>query len=285
MTDQITQTILDWVKKEPQKAVVSDEKDVSLSTTLIHGLNILDCFKQSGVHPSSRKTSMSNAEISAQLAMNKATVSRLCKTLVSQGYLWKNAAGKFSLAPRILALSYPILSSMAWRQRATELMGDLAKFTQGNISLAIFSGAETMFIKTTGALTNFPHVPEIGMTTPVPETSTGRALLSMLSPDELDQKLSEIKQNYPDALARYATEIGTAIKSCQSRGFCVALGDWRKTIYGASAPVGRTPDGLCVVLSCGVPSFRSNADAFEHDLGPRLASVAENLRQMEIFKP
>lgn len=284
MTNQITQKILDWAEKQPDGQSDSDDKDLSLSTTLIHGLSILDCFKQSGNLPSSRKTAMSNAEISAQLGMNKATVSRLCKTLVSQGYLWKNNAGKFLLAPRILALSYPILTSMAWRQRASELMDGLAEFTQGNISLGVFSGAETVFIKTSGALTNFPHVPEIGMTTPVPETSTGRALLSMLLPDELDQKLAEIKQNYPDALARHAAEIGTAIESCQARGFCVSFGDWRKTIYGASAPVGRTSDGLCVVLTCGVPAYRSNVDEFEHDLGPRLASVAENLRLMDIFK-
>lgn len=228
---------------------------------------------------------MSNSEISAQLGMNKATVSRLCKTLVSQNYLRKNASGKFELAPRILALSYPILSSMPWRQRASELMDGLADFTQGNISLGVFSGAETVFVKTAGALTNFPHVPEIGMTTPVPETSTGRALLSMLSPDELDKKLAEIKQAYPDALARHATKISAAIESCQTRGFCVALGDWRETIYAASAPVGRTQDGLCVALTCGVPSYRSHRDEIETDLGPRIALVAENLRQLNIFEP
>ena len=284
MTDIIAQKISDWAAKTPDNQSLSNDKDPSLSTTLIHGLSILDCFKQSGSLPASRKIAMSNAEISAQLGMNKATVSRLCKTLVSQNYLQKNEAGKFLLAPRILALSYPILSSMAWRQRASELMDGLAQFTQGNISLGVFSGAETVFIKTTGALTNFPHVPEIGMTTPLPETSTGRALLSMLTPDELEAKLAEIKQSYPEALSRYAGEIATAIESCQSRGFCVSFGDWRQTIYGASSPVGRTSDGLCVVISCGVPSYRSNADEFEHDLGPRLATVAENLRLMDIFK-
>lgn len=283
MTDDIAREISAMADKAPDSRPACDDKDASLSTTLIHGLRILDCFKQSGILPTSRKIALSNGEISAQLGMNKATVSRLCKTLVSQNYLQKNASGKFLLAPRILALSYPILSSMAWRQRASELMDGLAEFAQGNISLGVFSGADSVFIKTAGALNNFPHVPEIGMTTPLPETSAGRALLSMLTPDELNQKLAEIKQTYPEALNRYAGEIGAAIESCQSRGFCVSFGDWRKTIYGASSPVGRTSDGLCVVITCGVPSYRSNADEFEHDLGPRLASVAENLRLMDIF--
>ena len=284
MKDTIAQKISDWAAKEPESHRLSADKDQSLSTTLIHGLSILDCFKQSGVLPSSRKIAMSNAEISAQLGMNKATVSRLCKTLVSQNYLQKNEAGKFLLAPRILALSYPILSSMAWRKNASELMDGLAQFTQGNISLGVFTGAETVFIKTTGALSNFPHVPEIGMTTPVPKTSTGRALLSMLSDAELDEKLAEIKQSYPDALARYAPEISDAIENCRTRGFCVALGDWRETIYAASAPVGRTRDGLCVALTCGVPSYRSHRNEIETDLGPRIALVAENLRQLNIFE-
>lgn len=284
MNDQITQKLAEWAQKKPDNPKMSQDKDQSISTTLIHGLSILDCFKQSGNLPSNRKIALSNAEISALLGMNKATVSRLCKTLISQKYLRKSADGKFLLAPRILALSYPILSSMDWRQRAIELMDGLAQFTQGNISLGVFSGAETVFIKTSGALSNFPHVPEIGMTTPVPETSTGRSLLSMLTPVELDEKLDEIHEVYPDSLARHATSISQAIESCQARGFCVAFGDWRENIYGASAPVGRTKDGLCVVLTCGVPSYRSHRDEFENDLGPRLASVAKNLRLLNIFE-
>lgn len=284
MNDQIARKVAELAQKGPDDTETTPDKDQSLSTTLIHGLSILDCFKQTGNLPSNRKTALSNAEISAMLGMNKATVSRLCKTLISQNYLRKSADGKFILAPRILALAYPILSSMDWRQRAIELMDGLAQFTKGNISLGVFSGAETVFIKTSGSLTNYPHVPEIGMTTPLPETSTGRALLSMLSPDELDKKLDEIHQVYPASLARYATSISQAIEGCQTRGFCVAFGDWRANIYGVTAPVGRTKDGLCVVLTCGMPSFRSHKDEFENDLAPRLVSVAENLRQLNIFE-
>lgn len=283
MNDSIAHIISDWVEREPDPVDSEEEKDASLSTTLLHGLSILDCFKQSGNQLSNRKIAMSNAEISQQLGMNKATVSRLCKTLMSQNYLQKNSAGKFLLAPRILALSYPILSSMSWRQRAGELMDGLATFAQGNVSLSVFSGAETVFIKTSGGLTNYPHVPEIGMTTPLPETSSGRALLALLTPDELDQKLAEIKQAYPEALARHASKISDSIASCQTRGFCVAFGDWRANIFAASAPVGRTKDGICVSLTCGVPSYRSHRDEIETDLGPRIALVAENLRQMNIL--
>lgn len=283
MSNSFSNTLNSWASKNAETPDTADGKDSSISTTLIHGLNILDCFKQSGNLPSDRVTALSNAEIAARLGMNKATVSRLCKTLILQNFLRKDAEGKFLLAPRTLALSYPILASMDWRQPATDLMEGLAKFSQGNISLAVFSGAETIFVKTTGASNNFPHVPEIGMTTPVPETSTGRALLSMLSDQELDQKMAEVKRVYPKALARHASKIIEAQQSCQTRGFCIALGEWRANIFAASAPVGRTSDGLCVVLTCGVPAYRTSRDELESDLGPRLALMAQTLREMKLF--
>lgn len=162
-------------------------------------------------------------------------------------------------------------------------MNGLAEFAQGNISLGVFSGSETVFIMTAGTLANFPHVPETGMTTPVFETATGRALLSMLSSQELDHKLGEIKSDYPDAIAHNAPKIISGIESCKARGFCTSFGDWRKNIYGVSAPVGRAAGGLCVTLTCGVPSYRSHRRDIESDLGPRLTSVAEDLRLLDAF--
>ena len=253
-----------------------DERDLSVSSTLTNGLNILGCF-QSGAE------TLTNAEIASRLGLNKATVSRLCKTLVAQDYLRRNPTGGFRLAPKILTLSYPLLSSMTWRRRAVGLMTEVADIANGNASLSVFAGSDTVFIQTAGTPSDFPHIPEIGMTTPVPSSSTGRALLTMLTEEERADKLQEIRRTYPHHLKTHAAAIDEAAESCRERGFCTSFGDWRRTVFAASAPLGRTRDGLCVVMSCGVPTFRTSREEIERDLGPRLAAAAESLRLMEIF--
>lgn len=253
-----------------------EEKDLSVSSTLTNGLNILSGF-QSGAEI------LTNAEIASRLGLNKATVSRLCKTLVAQNFLRRNPSGGFRLDPKILTLSYPVLSSMTWRQRAVGVMTEVAEIAKGNVSLSVLAGSDAVFIQTAGTPADFPHIPEIGMTTPVPSASNGRALLAMLSEEERARKLEEVRQVYPHLLKAHAAAVDRAIESCDKRGFCTSFGEWRETVFGASTPISRTKDGLCVSMSCGIPAFRTSRDEIENDLGPRLAAAAENLRLLEIF--
>ncbi|MDF2366706.1 IclR family transcriptional regulator [Sneathiella sp.] len=250
--------------------------DTSLSTTLIRGLDILACFL-------SGDQTLTNAQIAARIGINKATVSRLCKTLIALHYLRRDPNGGFKLAPGLLALSYPILSHMKWRRQAINLMQDYADFSKGNVSLAVFNGGDAVYIQTIGDITNFPHVPEMGMTVPVADSATGRSLLSLLSDEERAEKYLEVESAYPGAIERCEERINSAIENCHKHGFCTSYGEWRETIYAMSAPVGRTSDGLEVTLSCGIPAYRARREEIENDLAPRLAVAAENLRQFNIF--
>ena len=264
-------------------AAANDSRDLSISTTLTRGLEILACFKFSGVTAAQADIALSNAEIARRLGINKATVSRLCKTLIKERYLRRDSSGRFLLAPRILSLTYPLFASMKWRLGALGAMKEIAGIAKGSVSLSLFSGPDTVFVQTTGDPGNYPHVPEVGMTMPVPASSAGRALLSMLTTREYEDKCAEVSAAYPLAYEQLKPKIAQALDSCHERGFCVAFGDWRPDIYGVSAPVVRTSDGLVVALSCGVPAYRTDRDAFEQNIGPRIAAVAKNLRFIDSF--
>lgn len=253
------------------------DKDVSLSTTLIRGLRILGCFKAGEVK-------LTNAQIAKRIGLNKATVSRLCKTLIDQNYLRRDLNGGFRLSESILALSYPVLSSMNWREEALEFMSDFSDLAKGVTSLAIFSGADAIYIQTAGKLSNFPTSPEIGMTMPIADTLTGRALLSMLSDLEFAKKLNEIEKTYPGSFNLHEERINQAIESCDEKGYCVAFEEWHPNMYAISSPVARTVDGLDVCISCGIPSYRARKQEILDDLGPRLAMVADELRNISIFR-
>lgn len=272
-----TETLTQWA--EAGVIVSPDElsRDGSVATTLMRGLGVLSCFQTAG-------ETLSNAEIARRLDLNRATVSRLCKTLTFMGYLRRDKTGGFRLAPKILALSYPVLAAARWRHAAMNLMQDIAQVTSGNVSLVVVSGADFVSMQSAGEARNFPHVPEIGITGPLIASASGRALLSLLGGQEFSDTLALCRQTYPEMFDRFAENTVRSIERCRSEdGFCVSFGDWRSAIYGASAPLGHTADGLPVAISCALPSYRVRREDMEEDVGPRLARAAVTLRQMGLF--
>lgn len=252
------------------------EQDPSLSSTLIRGIEILQCF-------SSGDRALGNAEISRRLGLNRPTVSRLCKTLVHLGYLRRDAKGAFRLAPKLLALNYPVLSAMPWRHEVLGPMRELAELCSGNASLGVMSGDSFVHIETAGIPPGWPHVPDIGQTGPLHRSALGWSLLSLLHGREFADKIAEIRSLHPEDYAAFAEAAAAAIGRCRREGFCVSYGDWRPNLVAAGAPLGRTEDGLCVAIACAVPRYRAVAAYFETDLGPRLAEAAESIRLSGVF--
>ncbi|MGQ9370899.1 IclR family transcriptional regulator [Azospirillum sp. ST 5-10] len=251
-------------------------QDASLSSTLIRGIEILQCF-------SSGDRALGNADIARQVGLNRPTVSRLCKTLVHLGYLRRDRKGAFRLAPKLLALTYPVLSAMPWRHDVLPTMRELAEMCAGNVSLGVMSGDSFVHIQTAGSPPGWPHVPDIGQTGPLHRSALGWALLSMLYGPEFDDKLAELRGLHPAEFAAFADATAAAVERCRTQGFCVSYGDWRPNLVAAAAPLGRTDDGLCVAIACAVPRYRAVAEHFETDLGPRLADAAESIRLSGVF--
>jgi DNA-binding IclR family transcriptional regulator len=252
--------------------------DQALSSTLMRGLDILALYSDS-------EDRLSNAEIARRLGLNRATVSRLCKTLVHTGFLRRDPRGSFRLAPRILGLSYPVLAATRWRHQLTGPMREIAEMSAGNVTLAVMSGDQFVQVMTVGDPISFPHTPEPGITGPLHRSASGRALLSLLDGQELYDKLAELRLRFPKEFEEHAELTAAGIVRCREEGFCTSYGDWRPSIVALATPLGKTEDGLRVALACGLPRFRAREDVVENDLGPRLAEAARSIRMMGIFDP
>lgn len=251
-------------------------QDASLSSTLIRGIEILQCFSWDD-------RALGNAEIARRVRMNRPTVSRLCKTLVHLGYLRRDAKGAFRLAPKLLTLTYPLLSAMPWRNEVLGPMNELAEMCNGNAAIGVMSGDSFVHVQTAGSPPGWPHVPDIGQTGLLYRSALGWSLLSMLYGREFDDKIAELRDLCPEEYAAFADATRAAIERCRREGFCVSYGDWRPGIIAAASPLGRTEDGLCVAIACGVPRYRAVTEYFETDLGPRLAHAAESIRLSGVF--
>lgn len=270
----MNKTILDqWADAGRAEQRDDAASDQALSSTLMKGLEILALY-------SDEEDRLSNAGIARRLGLNRATVSRLCKTLVHMGYLRRDPKGMFRLAPRILGLSYPVLAATRWRHQLVAPMREIAAMSAGNVTLAVMSDDQFVQVQAVGDPVSFPHTPEPGLTGPLHRSASGRALLSLLEGQELYDKLAELRLRFPEDFAAHAERTAAGIARCRSEGFCVSYGDWRPGIVAVSTPLGDTEDGLRVALTCGMPRYRAREDEVETDLGPRMAEAAKAIRMM-----
>lgn len=253
------------------------ELDTSISSTLMRGIEILQCF-------SAAEQELSNAEIARRMGLKRPTVSRLCKTLLHLGYLRKTQTGAFRLAPRLLSLNYPVLATMPWRHNVGAPMREMAEMCSGNASIGVMSGDSFVHVQTAGLPPSWPHVPDIGQSGPLHHSALGWSILSMLPPKDYDAKIAEIRAIHGQDLEDSLLVMETAVARCQTDGFCVSYGDWRPELVAAGAPIGRTEDGLFVAIACAVPRYRAVAEYFETDFGPRLAEAAASMRLSGVFR-
>lgn len=262
---------------EQQENEPDAQLDVSMSSTLMRGLEILQCFSAS-------EQELSNSEIARRMGLKRPTVSRLCKTLLHLGYLRKTKKGSFRLAPRLLSLNYPVLAAMPWRHNVVGPMREMAEMCSGNASVGVMSGDSFVHVQTAGLPPGWPHVPDIGQSGPLHHSALGWCILSMLSNEAYSAKIDEIRATHGADLDQSLPVMEAAIARCRSDGFCVSYGDWRPELVAAGAPIGWTEDGLFVAIACAVPRYRAVTEYFENDFGPRLAEAAASMRLSGVFK-
>ncbi|MBL1419008.1 MAG: helix-turn-helix domain-containing protein [Alphaproteobacteria bacterium] len=267
---------LNSLEKDSKLFDAESSQDVSLSSTLIRGIEILQCFTSSD-------RALTNAEIARRLGFSRPTVSRLCKTLVHIGYLRRDTKGAFQLAPKMLALNYPVLSGMPWRYEVLGPIQELADMCGGAASICVMSVDSFVHVQTTGIPPAWPYIPDIGQTGPLHRSASGWSLLSMLRGQRYTDKIAQLNSLHPKEFSAFEEKTNAAISRCHKQGFCVSYGDWRPSLVATAAPLGITDDGLCVSIALGLPSYSAVPEHFETDLGPRIADAAEALRGSGVF--
>ncbi|APL93594.1 IclR family transcriptional regulator [Sphingobium sp. TA15] len=251
----------------------SKYSDPFFATTLERGLRVLAAFRPDDAW-------LSNSEISARTGMPRSSVSRLTNTLVQLGYLGLNESGSYRVGSQVLSVAYPLLARFKIRQIARPFMRDFAVRAGGNVSIAMSNDLNAIMLDVTRSDdTALPdYISDIGFSVPLYRTAIGRAILSLMSPEEraaLHQRTLETAPQLADGKA----EADQGVEDCKTDGFCFAS-SWRAETLAVAAPLLRTADGECLALVCAVPAFRTNENEMRNDVGPRLVSLAARIRAL-----
>lgn len=236
--------------------------------TLSRGLDVLEALAATdefGLGPSA---------IAERVGLDKATVTRLLRTLVETGYVAQDdRTRRYRLTGKILRLAHGVRTQVDLKRVTRPYLRRLREDLGETVHLGVMEGLAVFYVDKLVSANSIQLVSEVGQTMPLHTTSLGKAILAALPEAEREAIYTKI-----DFAPRTARTIRTVaqfreeIALTQARGF--AIDDRENEDFGACVAAAIPgPDGRPVgAISVSGPDFRIR-DHFER-FGQRVREAA-----------
>lgn len=247
------------------------EHEPRFASTLANGLDILRCF-------SAAQPTLGNKEIAEALGLSRPTVARLTFTLVTLGYLRRDDASKrYSLAPGVLSLIYPLLLQLTVRRVAEHDLAALSEKAGGPVSIGTRDRLQVVYVDTIHDRGNNGAKPDIGSSRPLLHTAMGRALLYTFDAAERELLLPLLLEQEPQQGDAARAALEEAFAQIARMGFCTSYGSWRPELAGLAAPLRYRAGNLPFAINLTLPIDAVKDGRAEQEFGPYLARLAQSI--------
>ncbi len=259
---------MDAAIDRPDHARANDRQFV---TALARGLDILRVFRP-------EDGPLGNQELAKRTGLPKPTISRLTYTLTQLGYLnYDRKLGVYSPGGGVLALGYVALAQLDVRRVARPFMQELADECGAAVALGARDRLNMLYIENCEGQNIVALRVTVGSRIPLGVSAMGRAYLSALSERERAPLIDQVLRKYPDDKAKILRGMEKSFKDIEKRGFCTSIGEWRKDVNGAGAPLVLPNGAGLYALNCGGPAYLLKARDIEEIYGPRLVEIARKV--------
>ena len=228
---------------------------------------------------------LGNVEIADRTGIPKSTVSRITATLTEMGYLnYAAAIGKYEIGPRVLALSYSLMSKLQVHTQARQRMNELARDANAVVGLSILDDLSVVFIDTAVGDHAYFRRAQVGYRVPIALTAMGWACLSAMNSAERMRALERIQAAYPDD-PQIMEAIERGIAEVWERGFCISMGSFDAGSNAVGVPY-LHPDGRHILaFNLTAPKALLTRKLIETEWGPRLLSLVQDVQRLGLHSP
>lgn len=123
-------------------------------------------------------------DICEQAKINKTTAYRFVSHLEREGYLFRDSAGRYSFAMKLLHLAAHIDPHVALREMARPFLRELWEATSETVSFAVLDRMEVLYLEVLESPHDFRLASKAGFRRPVYSTALGKALTAFVSPEK-----------------------------------------------------------------------------------------------------
>ncbi len=254
------------------EAVDADEGgDRKFVTALARGLEVLRAFRP-------RDGFLGNQEIAERTGLPKPTVTRLTYTLCTLGYLTKMPrTGKYQLAPSAITLGYSALANLGIRQIARAHMDELAERLAAPVALGIRDRNRALYVDISRGSAAITFQLDIGSGIPLAQSAMGRALLSVMPPDERERAIAALAPRYGGDWPELEREMRGEIDACIQRGYAISAGAWRPGIHAVAAPLVAADGSGVYAFNCGGPPYQFTESFMHEEVGPAIRDLVRSV--------
>ena len=214
------------------KTIAAKPANRYLVPALAQGLSLLALFSR-------ERPVWTAPEIVAELALARATVFRLLKTLEAAGYVARDESGRgFRLGAAVLSRGFAYLSSSDLVEVAQPVLRRLRDETGLSAHLVVREGTEVIYLARYAANSTLSSSVNVGTRFPVHATTLGRMAICELSD-------AELKTLYPDpVLPRFSDqtpgtreELAGLLAGDRKRGFAASQSFFERGVNSIAAAV------------------------------------------------
>lgn len=201
--------------------------------SLIRGFEILETFT-----PSEPRLSLQ--DLALKTGLPKTTVHRFLKTLLAMNYVTLDPRTKiYSLAPRVMALGFAVLSGMDLRQTALPFMEALSREMDQNVNLAVLDRTEMLYIERITVRKIINTNLYVGSRVNSYLTAMGRSLIAFLPRERFEQFLQELLQDKEAVkhIGRHGEKLHAILETVRARGYACNDGEWIAGLRAIGVPV------------------------------------------------
>ena len=198
------------------------------------------------------------SELARALQMPKSTTHNLLRTLDRFGFVKQSAADKrYYLGPKVYELGVLFAQSDEIIVRAPAYLRELVEQTGETAKLGLLSGGRVVVAAAVESSYQLHTRGDVGSSWPLHSTSLGKAILSILSPVEVNAIVK--RHGLPRVTARSITSLSAlqqAIHEIQERGYAVDNSENEEGVYCIAVPLPAPAGGAPASLSISGPSAR-----------------------------
>jgi IclR family pca regulon transcriptional regulator len=239
---------------------------------LERGLQVLMAFNQ-------QHRQMTVADVARAIGSPRATARRAINTLEHMGYL--SGDGRlFSLTPRVLQLASAYANSNQITTLLQPTCERLCAQFDADCSAAVFDGADVVRIAHATPARSLALVPGVGFRVPAYCSALGRALLSQVAPEQVEEILRGV--DLQRRTAHTLTELPDVLRevaNARKNGYALVDREAEDGFRSIAVPVRNARGNTVAALNLGVRVETATAARMKQEFLPQLLAAASALGQ------
>jgi len=237
--------------------------------SLARGLAVLSAFSE-------ERPDLSLTDISQRLQLNKTTTFRLLSTLESLGYIKRDPQTKlYHPGVEVLRLGFLVLNNLEVRQIAAPYLRRLVEEVEETVNLAVLDNCEVVYIDRVGSKHLVNVYRPVGSRLPAYCTSTGKAMLAFLPPEQLEEVLGATTwERYTEQTITTPEALKENLALIRERGFSDSAGEMIPELRDVSAPIYQHDGQVVAAVNISVPTQRVSYEKLIGELGPKVVNTS-----------